>query len=172
MNDFRVRELREEDLAAVGELTVAANIPYEPAGSTYFDVLRDVRPRFEDAYANIVVETGVGRVVGAVNLSTRDNEFAHIAQAGELEMRMLAVDPTFHHHGAGTLLVRSVQRRAQKAGFDRVVLSSRKNMTNAHRLYEKCGFKLAPERFWEPIPGLEVFVYVWPCVHEISTSGY
>lgn len=165
MTDFRVRELREEDLAVVGELTVAANIPYEPAGSSYFDLLRDVRPRFEDAYANIVVETDDGRVVGAVNLSTSENEFAHVATEGEVEMRMLAVDPAFHRQGVGTLIVGSVQRKAQEAGFERVVLSSRKNMTNAHRMYEKCGFQLAPERFWEPTPGLEVLVYVWPCSH-------
>jgi len=161
--DFLVRDLREADLATVGELTVAAYLPYEPAGSGYFDLLRDVRPRFQDAFANIVVETAAGQVVGAVNLSTQDNAFAHLAAAGELEMRMLAVDPRFHRHGVGTMLVREVQKIAQENGFDRVVLSSRKNMVEAHRIYEKCGFELDPSRFWEPVPGLEVFVYVWEC---------
>lgn len=165
MHEFVIRELREDDLESVGEMTVDSYTPYETDNLSYLDVLRDVRPRFEQAFANLVVENTAGDVVGAVSLSAAGTEFAHVAVDGELEMRMLAVAPSVQHRGVGTLLVREAQRIAQEEGFTQLVLSSRKNMHNAHRLYEKLGFEIAPSRFWEPIPGKEVFVYTWSCTH-------
>jgi hypothetical protein len=32
-------------------------------------------------------------------------------------------------------------------------------MTAAHRLYERLGFKRAPERDWTPLPGITLLIY-------------
>jgi hypothetical protein len=39
------------------------------------------------------------------------------------------------------------------------VLSSARDMTTAHRLYERLGFTRAPARDWSPVEGVELAVY-------------
>jgi hypothetical protein len=35
-------------------------------------------------------------------------------------------------------------------------------MTTAHRLYERLGFRRAPDRDFEPVPGILLWAYVLP----------
>jgi ribosomal protein S18 acetylase RimI-like enzyme len=72
---------------------------------------------------------------------------------------MLVVDPEAQGRGVGELLVRTCLERARAAGKRRMVLSTAEGMTAAHRLYERLGFKRAPERDWTPLPGITLLIY-------------
>ncbi|ALE18592.1 GNAT family N-acetyltransferase [Lawsonella clevelandensis] len=157
-----IRAMRESDLVGVGEMTATTYIPYEEPNSPYIDILRDVAPRFREATAHFVAEeTATGDILGAVTLAAGGSPWAAIAADDEIEMRMLAVDESARGRGIGTALVHRCQEFAGRQRYRQLVLSSRENMTNAHRLYERAGFTLDPARFWDPIPGLTVRCYVW-----------
>uniref|UniRef100_UPI0035653628 GNAT family N-acetyltransferase n=1 Tax=Nocardioides sp. TaxID=35761 RepID=UPI0035653628 len=57
-------------------------------------------------------------------------------------------------------LVRHVLDRAREAGSSRVVLSTLAEMSAAHRLYERLGFRRAPERDWSPREGIDLVAYL------------
>ena len=44
-------------------------------------------------------------------------------------------------------------------GKRRLVCSSAREMTAAHRLYERLGFKRAPDRDWSPADGVTLMAY-------------
>ncbi|MEZ5097242.1 MAG: hypothetical protein R2731_14750 [Nocardioides sp.] len=46
-----------------------------------------------------------------------------------------------------------------RAGHHGVVLSSLADMTAAHRVYERYGFRRLPERDWSPLPGVQLIAY-------------
>lgn len=157
-----IRAMQESDLVGVGEMTVTTYIPYEEPNSPYLDILRDAAPRFREATAHFVAEdVATGEILGAVTLAAGGSPWAAIAADDEIEMRMLAVDESARGRGIGTSLVRECQEFAVQNGYRQLVLSSQDTMTNAHRIYERAGFKLEPSRFWDPIPGLTVRCYVW-----------
>ena len=47
-----------------------------------------------------------------------------------------------------------------------VVLCSMKEMTDAHRLYERAGFVRDAERDWSPLPGVDLLAYWLPFTPE------
>jgi ribosomal protein S18 acetylase RimI-like enzyme len=61
---------------------------------------------------------------------------------------MLVVDPAHQRKGIGEALARRCIDLARAAGKDRIVLLSERQMTAAHRMYERLGFVRAPERDW------------------------
>jgi ribosomal protein S18 acetylase RimI-like enzyme len=71
---------------------------------------------------------------------------------------MLAVDPAGGQgRGAGRALVEACIERARVDRRRQIVLSTRPRMVAAHRLYLQLGFRRAPERDWEPEPGIELW---------------
>ncbi|MDO9398368.1 MAG: GNAT family N-acetyltransferase [Herbiconiux sp.] len=76
-----------------------------------------------------------------------------LARDGELEFRLLAVDPAARGRGIGRLLTEFVLATARERGAHRVVMNSGTDMTTAHRLYESLGFTRVPAR--ENPPGIE-----------------
>jgi Acetyltransferases len=77
----------------------------------------------------------------------------------ESEFRMLVVDPRARRRGVGAALVRKCVERARAAGCTTLRLSTQVEMTAAHRLYERLGFRRSPERDWGPVPGLALLTY-------------
>jgi predicted N-acetyltransferase YhbS len=71
----------------------------------------------------------------------------------EAGIRMLAVDPRLQGRGIGRLLVEACLARAKAAGRRRLVLLTRPSMVAARRLYARLGFRRAPARDWEFLPG-------------------
>lgn len=82
-----------------------------------------------------------------------------VARAGEGEFRMLAVRPRARRRGAAEALVRACMDRARGLGLQRIVICSQQSMTAAHRLYARLGFVRAPERDWEPVPGVTLWAF-------------
>jgi ribosomal protein S18 acetylase RimI-like enzyme len=129
------------------------------ADHPYMSVLEDVEHRAE--HAQVWVAEAAGQVVAAVTLTFAGQPYSEIATAGELEFRMLAVDPACQGGGVGRAVVRKVVDHArQLPGIEAISITSATFMERAHRLYESLGFRRAPERDWH-VPGEDVLLWVF-----------
>ena len=159
---IEVRAPRPEELAEVGEITVAA---YTADGHLHGD--EDYAAQLADAHrraelAELLVAVLDGVVVGTVTVGAAGTPYAEVARPGELEFRMLAVSAAGRGQGVGEALVRAVLAQAVDAGSTAVVISTMDSMAAAHRLYARLGFTPAPERDWEPVPGTPLRVLLRP----------
>jgi ribosomal protein S18 acetylase RimI-like enzyme len=97
--------------------------------------------------------------VGSVAL-VLSGDFGEVTTSDEeAAFRMLVVDPAARRRGIGELLVTTCLDLARAAGKRRMILSTGPEMTAAHRLYERLGFRRLPERDWSPVPGIDLMVY-------------
>lgn len=159
MSDVVVRRAAPADLAAAGEVTVAAYAEFtQGPDDHYIALLRDAARR--DREAELWVAERDGSVVGTVTIALPGSPWREIAAEDEGEFRMLAVSPDARRQGIGEELTRLVMDRFRSLGFRAVVLSSLAQMTSAHRVYERHGFRRAPERDWSPVPGVDLVAFV------------
>jgi GNAT superfamily N-acetyltransferase len=152
-----------EDFRAAGEVLVAA---YHLGGflhdthGTYAARLSDTASRSREAEVYVAVIEG--SIVGTVTFCPKGSTWREIGGPGEGEFRMLGVSPEAAGAGLGTALVQRCVDRSRELGYERVVISSLPTMTVAHRVYERMGFKRAPERDWSPAHGILLQTYVLP----------
>ena len=173
-----VRRVEPTELDAVAELTVAVYSGEGYSSADYEPQLRDVASRAATATVLVAVDAA-GSVVGAVTVATRLGPWAEQAAPGEAVLRMLAVSPRARGAGAGEALVRAAIDRAREDGCPVLRLSSQDDMTTAHRLYERLGFRRTPSHDWSPIPGLRLRAYAlllapwcgW-CGRELTGEGH
>jgi ribosomal protein S18 acetylase RimI-like enzyme len=129
------------------------------ADHPYMTVLEDVEHRAE--HAQVWVAEAAGKVVAAVTLTFAGQPYSEIAANGELEFRMLAVDPSCQGSGVGRAVVRQIVEHARSLpGIGAVSITSATFMEPAHRLYESLGFRRSPERDWY-VPGEDVLLWVF-----------
>ncbi len=129
------------------------------ADHPYMSVLEDVEHRAE--HAQVWVAEAARRVVAAVTLTFAGQPYSEIAEDGELEFRMLAVDPECQGGGVGREVVGKVVEHArQLPGIEAISITSAKFMERAHALYQSLGFRRAPERDWY-VPGEDVLLWVF-----------
>jgi ribosomal protein S18 acetylase RimI-like enzyme len=152
-----VREALPSEHAGLGDLCVRAYTALYAVSDSYSATLRDVARRA--ATARVLAAEDDGRLVGCATLILDGGPLSELAAPDEGEFRMLAVDPDAQGRGAGEALVRACIDAVRDAGRARVVLSSARDMTTAHRLYERLGFTRAPARDWSPVAGIELAVY-------------
>lgn len=159
---LNIRPAHPGELAAVGELTVQA---YEIEGYLdndhgYAETLRDAAARAAAGTVLVAVDD-TDQLLGAVALFTRDAgpDFAEQAEPGDAVVRMLVTAPAARGRGVGSALAAACIERARELGCGRVRLSTQPAMTTAHRIYERLGFRRAPENDWEPVPGIELLGY-------------
>lgn len=154
-----VRPARPDELAAVGELTLAAYAA--DSGMTrehpYAASLLDAGARLRDA--ELLVAEQDGAVVGTVTYVRPGTPFAEVGGEGEAEVRMLAVSPSARGAGVGRVLSEACVERARSEGCRAVVLSSASWMLAAHRLYGRLGFRRWPERDWSPRPDIDLLAF-------------
>ncbi len=121
-------------------------------------VLEDVEHRAERA--QVWVAEAAGQVVAAVTLTFDGQPYSEIARDGELEFRMLAVDPAHQGGNVGRAVVREIVEHArQLPGIEAISITSATFMERAQRLYESLSFCRAPERDWY-VPGEAVLLWV------------
>ena len=158
---LEIRPAEPSDFERVGELTVAAYAPHT-AGPTdfYLERLRDVATRAREA--EVWVAEIDDEVVGAVTWTPLGSPWREIAEEGEAEFRMLAVDPAAQGQGVGRALVTHLIELARADANHAIVMSSEAGMATAHRLYESMGFRRTPGRDWHPLPHIDLITYELP----------
>lgn len=157
-----VRLVNPAEHEAVGRLTlhayVASGILTED--DFYAEHLCDVAGRARDAEVYVADLDGV--VVGTVTFCPEGSALRELAAPGEAEFRMLGVSPSARRQGVAEALVREVIARSRELGCSAVVLSSQPVQEDAHRLYERLGFRRTPEKDWSPAPGIDLLGFRLP----------
>jgi GNAT superfamily N-acetyltransferase len=152
-----IRPAVPAEFPQIADLCVAAYAPFVAGDHVYLATLRDVAGRA--AEAELLVAADDGRVVGTVTFVPNGGPLGEIAGPQEAEFRMLAVDPAAHGRGVGTALLQRVVAESRRRGSAGIVCSSQPGMRAAHRVYERLGFRRAPERDWSPLPGVELLAF-------------
>lgn len=157
-----VRIATPPEHGAVGRLTlhayVASGILAED--DFYAEHLVDAAGRAADGEVYVADLHGV--VVGTVTFCPEGSPLRELAGPGEAEFRMLAVSPSARRRGVAEALVRRVVERARELGCTAVVLSSQPVQEDAHRLYERLGFRRTPDKDWSPAPGIDLLGFRLP----------
>ncbi|WP_457948784.1 GNAT family N-acetyltransferase [Pseudarthrobacter sp. alpha12b] len=129
------------------------------ADHPYMSVLEDVEHRAE--HAQVWVAEAAGKVVAAVTLTFAGQPYSEIVQDGELEFRMLVVDPAYQGAGVGRAVVQEIVAHAPHLpGIEAISITSATFMERAHSLYKSLGFRRTPERDWY-VPGEDVLLWVF-----------
>jgi ribosomal protein S18 acetylase RimI-like enzyme len=157
-----VRPAHVDELAAIGDLTVAA---YTSDGfllddDPYTEHLRDAvtRAREAEVYVAELVDRP-GGPAGTVTFCPQGSPWCEIAQPGEGEFRMLAVAPDARRRGIAAALVSVCVERSRELGYTALVLSSLPVQQPAHRIYERLGFRRTPDRDWSPVDGVDLLAF-------------
>jgi ribosomal protein S18 acetylase RimI-like enzyme len=159
VDSVRIRGAKPEDYDAAGELVVEAYRSLGDAGNdAYESALRDIGGRVE-AGDVLVAELG-GRIVGCVTVSFGSTALSQVEDPDAATIRMLGVSTNARGRGIGEALVRICIERARDRGCKRVRLDTRTSMKDAHRLYERLGFRRDPEHDWSPVEGILLLGYV------------
>ncbi len=80
---------------------------------------------------------GEGETVGCVFCTKKEETVA--------KLRLLLVEPWARGFGIGTRLVEECVGFARGVGYERITLSTDDVLTDARRIYERAGFRLADE---------------------------
>jgi ribosomal protein S18 acetylase RimI-like enzyme len=157
---FTIRRATPGDHAAVGAITLRSYVDdgHLPPGVDYADELADASGRDRDAELWVAVAPS-GTVLGSVTFAAPGTPYAEVADPDEGEFRMLAVAHAARGRGVGEALVRRCVDRARELGLAGVAMSTQPSMASAHRVYERLGFSRAPERDWQPVPGVDLIAY-------------
>ena len=157
-----IRPVRPEDFEDVRRITRDAYLEagyFADESHPYMSVLSDVEHRAQ--HAEIWVAERDGVVVGSTALTFAGQRYTDIAVEGELEFRMLAVDPAVQRAGVGRAMVERIIAHARTLpGIEAVSLTSGSDMVRAHRLYESMGFLRVPERDWL-VPNEDILLWVF-----------
>lgn len=156
-----VRQAIPDDYPDIARITVAAYLAsgHFDAESPYLRFIADVAERHQ--HADVWVAEVAGAVVGSVTLVRRGSRYADIALDGELEFRMLAVDPGVQRTGAGRALVRAIVAHARALeGVHAVSLTTGEVWGVPRRLYASEGFAHTRKRDWL-VPGTDIRLVVY-----------
>jgi GNAT superfamily N-acetyltransferase len=157
---IEVREARSDEWATLGDLIVAAYRVVGEVQAEYLEHVRDVAGRAAACPVLVAVDE-TGRVLGGVTyVPGPGTAFSEAERDGEAGFRMLAVDPAVQGRGVGRLLVEACIERARREGRSGLAILTRPFMGEAQRLYGRLGFTRAPERDWEPVPGVDLVAFV------------
>lgn len=159
---FSIRRVTAADYDDVRRITRDAYIHagyFDTHDHPYVQVLSDVEHRAEHAEVWVAEEDGV--VVGSFAITFEGQRYTDIAIAGELEFRMLAVDPAVQRGGYGRRMVEWIIDYARTLeGIRAISLTSGSDMVRAHRLYESLGFERVPSRDWW-VPNEHILLWVF-----------
>ena len=141
---LEVRPVRDDELAAVGQLTVAAYDAVGRVSDQYREALLDVAAR-RDGESVVLVAVEDGAVVGSVTVvSACSTHFEHGAH-GDGGFRMLAVAPQAQGRGVARALLDATLDRARAAGWRRLTITTMSWMPTAQAMYEAAGYQRRPD---------------------------
>jgi ribosomal protein S18 acetylase RimI-like enzyme len=152
---MEIREARLEELDEVENLVKTAYREFQPlmpeaAWNRWMD---NISETIQAPDGELLVVVDQGRIEGAVKFYP-DAAQAHLGQwpARAASMRLLAVPPAHRGRGYGRLLTQACLRRARDLSIPTIFLYTGTFMAAARQLYEKLGFKRAPEFDRDPGP--------------------
>lgn len=150
------------DYRRVGDIVVDAYLHaghFDDPEHEYLQFIRQVQPRAEAA--EVYVARRDGQAIATMTLMTHGNSYADIALEGELEIRMLSVDPNIQRSGAGRAMVlAAIERAKREPGIHTVSLTTGQGWTAARKLYESLGFQRNVERDWY-VPNTDILLIVY-----------
>jgi len=157
---FKIRDARAEELDAVAAVMAAAYEQYEPAFPSegwraYANDIANVRSRLKEA--ELIVAVRGGQVAGAVTFYP-DGSVQGWPRAWA-SIRLLAVHPDSRGLGVGRALTQECIRRCRERRIATVGLHTTEAMSVARRMYERMGFKRAPEFDFQPSREVAVMAY-------------
>jgi ribosomal protein S18 acetylase RimI-like enzyme len=159
-----VRPAREEELDAAGEIVAGAYAgePDMVGHDDYLATIRDARSRSRDAEVLVAVDAA-GQLLGCVTyVPDPASRWAEVERPGEAGFRMLGVAGEARGRGVGTALVLACVERARAAGRSALAITTTPDRAPAQRLYLELGFRRAPERDLDPVPGVRLLAFVLP----------
>lgn len=151
-----MREARPEEMTAIGDLRVAA---YEADGFLPPSYAATLRALGADGDGEVLAAVTEGGIAGTVMLQPWPHADEIVREAGEAEIRALAVAPQARGTGMGRALLAAVTQRAVTGGAVRLVLCTDPRMKAARHLYTTAGFRRLPDRDFSPLPGLTLLAY-------------
>ncbi len=108
----------------------------------------------------IILATSVtGQLLGMIIFVRPTSPARQVAEPDEAEIHLLAVCPKVRSQGIGSQLIMSCEQRATSLGYSKIVLSTQQAMKEAHRVYEKLGYRRNPARDWSRDADRIYFVY-------------
>ncbi|KRD44710.1 GCN5 family acetyltransferase [Cellulomonas sp. Root930] len=146
MSDVRIRLVRPDEHDRVARLTVDAYGHDYDLPDDYRASLADVPTRAAEHQVWVAEDLRTGELLGTVATPRPGEHISELGRDGELDFRLLAVDPAARRRGIGVLLTEHVVALARQRGLDRVVMNSGPQMTGAHALYQQLGFVRLPDR--------------------------
>ena len=145
--DITVRRAEPAEADLVGALTERVYRTGGFGSDDYAKVLLDGQSRIRDAI--VLVAAVDGAIAGTVTLALPGSPLAHLSQAGEAEVRMLAVDQAARGLGLASRLMAACETQARDEGLIAVILCTETGMHAAQRLYERRGYLRQPARDWQ-----------------------
>lgn len=155
-----IRPAHDQELAAVGALTFDAYAAdgFATHDGDYSAELRDAASRAREAELYVAVSED-DTLLGTVTYCPEGSDYRELAGPGEGEFRMLAVSPKARGRGVGEALVRMCIERSQELGYGAVVLSSMPTQRQAHRVYDRVGFRRTPDLDWKPATDVDLLAF-------------
>jgi GNAT superfamily N-acetyltransferase len=159
---IEVRAAEAGELAAAGRVVAEAYLALPGARHTdYLEQVADAAGRARSCTVLVAVDDG--RIVGSVSyVGGADNPYADVVWPGEAGFRMLGVAVGEQRRGIGRRLVEACLDLARSDGRSAVAIATSTSMTSAHALYSRMGFRRAPDRDFEPVPGVRLLAFVRP----------
>lgn len=161
-----IERARPADYQRIGDLTVDAYLSadhFTDPEDSYLKFVRQVQDRAEAC--EVYVARREGEIISSMTLMQAGNEYADVAREGELEIRMLSVDPRVQRSGAGRAMVKAaITRATQLPGLHTVSLTTGGGWVAARSLYESLGFVHAPDRDWI-VPNTDIRLVVYARRH-------
>ena len=143
MDDDRIRDARVGDAAALARLVTELGYP-----TTAPDMqarLATILGRAD--YATFVVERD-GAIVGMAGATLG---CFYEKNGAYVRLVVLVIDTVHRGSGIGEVLVRAVERWAERHGATEIVVNSRTERAAAHRFYERLGYRSTGLRFVKPV---------------------
>lgn len=157
-----IREAVPTDYPDIARITVESYLAaghFDDPNHEYMQFVQQVAARH--AQTEILVAERDGVVIGSVTMSRIGSDYADIALTGELEFRMLVVDPKVQRSGAGRALVHAIIKRAREIeDVHTVSLTTGGTWAAARALYEHEGFVHITERDWY-VPNTQIVLVVY-----------
>lgn len=147
--EVRVRLMRNDEIDAVAVLSERAYAHDYSLSDSYRASIVDVAGRAEQHQVWVAVDVATSALLGTVSTPRDGGVMTELPEPGEMDFRLLAVDPDARRRGIGEILSSRVLLLGRLRRVSRVVMNSGPEMVGAHKLYGRLGFERLLDR--EPL---------------------